>query len=86
MTTRERFEWSGKLARAAKAGKVNKEPVFKLPAGVVPLSNNSRRNEIIAMMPLFNAHGLDPNWVEPDGLKVQEFFDTLHEVYVTAKP
>ena len=38
------------------------------------------------MMPLFNAHGLDPNWVEPDELKVQEFFDTLHEVYVTAEP
>ena len=55
-------ERSGKLARAAvKAGKVDKEPVFKLPAGVVPLRNNSRRNEIIAMTPLFNAHGLDPN-------------------------
>ena len=38
------------------------------------------------MMPLFNAHGLDPNWVEPDELKVQEFFDTLHEAYVTDEP
>ena len=38
------------------------------------------------MMPLFNAHGLDPSWVEPDALKVQEFFDTLHEVYVAAEP
>ena len=44
-----------------KAGKVDKEPVLKLPAGMVPLSNNSHRNEIIDMMPLFNAHGLDPN-------------------------
>ena len=64
-------EWSGKVATAAaKAGKVVKEPVFRLPAGVVPLSNNSRRSEIIAMIPLFNAHGLDLNWVEPDELKV----------------
>ena len=62
-------EQSGKLARApAKAGKFVKEPIFKLPAGVVPLSNNSRRSKIIAMMPLFNAHGLDTNWVEPDEL------------------
>ena len=64
-------ERSGKVARAAaKAGKVVKEPVFRLLAGVVPLSNNSRRFKIIAMMPLFNAHGLDPRWVEPDALKV----------------
>ena len=55
-------ERSGKVARAAaKAGKVDKEPVFKLPTGVVPLSNNSCRSDIIAMMPLFNAHGLDPS-------------------------
>ena len=54
-------ERSGKAARAAaKAGKVAKGPLFKLPAGVVPLSNNSRRNDIITMMPDFNAHGLDP--------------------------
>ena len=80
-------EQSGKVARAsAKAGKVDKEPVFKLPAGVVLLSNNSLRSEIIAMMPLFNMHGLDPSWVAPDELKVQEFFDTLHEGYVTAEP
>ena len=80
-------ERSGKAARAAaKAGKVAKEPVFKLPAGMVPLCNNSRRSEIIAMMPLFNTHGLDPTWVELDELKVQEFFDTLHEAYIAAEP
>ena len=38
------------------------------------------------MMPLFNAHGLDPNWVKPDELVVQEFFDTLHEIYITDEP
>ena len=37
------------------------------------------------MMPHFNAHGLDPSWVKPDELKVQEFFDTLHKVYVAAE-
>ena len=37
--------------RAAKAAKVAKGPLFKLPAGVVPLSNNSRRTDIISMMP-----------------------------------
>ena len=80
-------EQSGNVARAsAKAGKVDKEPVIHLPAGVVPLSNNSRRSEIIAMMPLFNAPGLDPSWVEPDELKVQEFFDTLHEAYIADEP
>ena len=80
-------ERSGKVARAAaKAGKVDKEPVFKLPTGVVPLSNNSRQSDIIAMMPLFNAHGLEPSWVEPDELRVQEFFDTLHEAYIAAEP
>ena len=57
-----KVERSGK---AAKAGKVAKGPLFGLPAGVVPLSNNSRRNDIIAMMPEFNAHGLVPTWVEP---------------------
>ena len=36
-------ERSGKAARAgAKAGKPARGPLFKLPAGVVPLSNNSR--------------------------------------------
>ena len=65
-------ERSGKAARAAaKAGKVAKGPLFKLPVGVVPLSNNSRRIDIIAMMSYSNAHGLDPNWAEPDELQVQ---------------
>ena len=59
-----------RTGRAVKAGKAVKGPMFGLLAGVVPLSNNSRRNEIIAMMPIFNAHGLDPRWVEPDGLVV----------------
>ena len=69
-----KVERSGK---AAKADKVAKGPLFGLPAGVVPLSNNSRRNDIIAMMPEFNAHGLVPNWAESPEDQVQEFFDTL---------
>ena len=82
-----KVERSGKAARAAaKANKVAKGPLLKLPAGVVPLSNNSRRTDIIAMMPDFNAHGLDPSWVEPEEIQVQEFFDTLHEGYVTDEP
>ena len=48
-----------------------------MPAGVVPLSNNSRQTDIIAMMPDFNAHGLDPSWAEPEVEWVQEFFDNL---------
>jgi hypothetical protein len=32
---------------------------FRLPAGVIPLCNNSALTSIIAMMPVFNAHGLD---------------------------
>lgn len=58
MDSNGRAERSGK---AAKAGKVVKGPLFGLLAGVVPLSNNSRQTDIIAMMPDFNAHGLDPN-------------------------
>ena len=38
------------------------------------------------MMPDFNAHGLDPSWVEPEEIQVQEFFNTLHEGYITAEP
>ena len=80
-------EQSGKAARAAvKACKVAKEPVFKLPAGVVLRYNNSCRSEIIAMIPFFNTHGLDLSWVELDELQVQEFFDTLHEGYITTEP
>src|SRR3954470_13222478 len=52
--------------------------------GVVPLCNNSRRSEIIAMMPDCNAHGPVPSWREPSAVDVQQFFDTLIEVYVNA--
>ena len=80
-------EWTDKVARAAaKAGKVAKGPLFGLLEGVVPLSNNSRRNNIIAMMPEFNVHGLVPNCAEPPEDQVQEFFDTLYEGYVTTEP
>ena len=38
-------EQTGKVARAAaKAGKVLKGPLIRLPMGVVPLCNNSRRS------------------------------------------
>ena len=62
-----RAEWTGK---ATKAGKAIKGPLFGLPAGVVPLSNNSHQSAIIAMMPDFNAHGLDLAWAEPPAEKV----------------
>ena len=52
---------AARTCKAAKAGKVAKGPFFGLLAGVVPLSNNSRQSDIIAMMPEFNAHGLVPN-------------------------
>lgn len=55
-------ERSSKAVRAAvNADKVVKGPLFKLSARVVPLCNNSCRFDIIAMMPDFNAHGLDPS-------------------------
>ena len=34
------------------------------------------------MMPDFNAHDLDPLWVDPKAEEVQEFFDNLSEKYV----
>ncbi|KAI4997092.1 hypothetical protein ZWY2020_052434 [Hordeum vulgare] len=37
---------------------------FKLPAGIVPLCNNSVVSSIVAMMPLCSAHGLDNTWDE----------------------
>ena len=49
--------WAERSGKAAKAGKVVKGPLFGLPAGVVPLRNNSRQTDIIAMMPDYNAHG-----------------------------
>ena len=62
--------WAERTVRAAKTGKAVKGPLFGLPAGVVPLSNNSRRSAIIAMMPDFNTHGLNPSWAEPPTNKV----------------
>ena len=53
--------WAERSGKAAKAGKVVKGPLFGLPAGVVPLSNNSRQTDIIAMMPDCNAHGHVPS-------------------------
>ena len=75
-----------RTGRAVKAGKAVKGPLFGLPAGVVPLSNNSHQSDIIAMMPDFNAHGLDPAGAEPPVGRVQEFFDTLSEAYVREEP
>ena len=65
--------------KATKSGKVVKGPLFGLPSGVVPLSNNSWQAEILAMMPPFNTHGLDPAWVEPPAHEVEEFFTNLVE-------
>ena len=48
------------------------------------MCNNSRRSEIITMMPDCNAHGPVPSWEEPKDEDVQQFFDTLIEVYVNA--
>ena len=59
-------ERSGKAARAAtNVGKPARGPLFKLPAGVVPLCNNSSRSDIISMMLEFSTHCLIPNWDEP---------------------
>ena len=91
LSARREPRWQGRAVRQGREGsrkgrQGRKGPLFKLPAGVVPLSNNSRRTDIIAMMPDFNAHGLDPSWVEPEEIQVQEFLDTLHEGYVTTEP
>ena len=75
-----------RAGKAAKAGKAVKGPLFGLPAGVVPLSNNSRQTDIISMMPDFNTHGLDPNWPDPEEDRVREFFDTLVEGYLREEP
>ena len=83
MNREGKVERSGK---AVKAGKVVKGPLFGLPAGVVPLSNNSRQTNIIAMMPDCNAHGPVQNWAPPLEEQVQEFFDGLAEVYVRNEP
>ena len=60
-----REDWAERPGKAAKAGKVIKGPLFGLPAGVVPLSNNSRKTDIIAMMPDCNVHGPVQNWAPP---------------------
>jgi hypothetical protein len=52
---------------------------FRLPQRIVPLCNNSSLSRIITMMPLLNAHGLDPTWVEPSEERVRDFFDNLVE-------
>nr|XP_040258434.1 nucleolar and coiled-body phosphoprotein 1-like [Aegilops tauschii subsp. strangulata] len=63
-----------------KADKTDKaDKPLRLPAGVIPLCNNSAQTTIIAMMPVFKAHGLDQNWAEPDAERVQEFFNNLSE-------
>ena len=38
------------------------------------------------MMPDFNAHGLDPAWVEPPAEKVKEFFNNLLGEVVCDEP
>jgi hypothetical protein len=69
-----------KADKTDKADKTEKaDKPLKLPAGVIPLCNNSALSSIIAMMPVFNAHGLDQTWAEPDMERVQEFFDNLSE-------
>ena len=75
-----------KTDRAAKAGKVIKGPLFGLPLGVFPLSNNSCKSAILNKMPAINAHGLQPSWVEPPAHEVQEFFDNLSKDYDHDEP
>nr|XP_045087429.1 translation initiation factor IF-2-like [Aegilops tauschii subsp. strangulata] len=76
---------AGGVERTGKAVKVGGS-LFGLPAGVVPLSNNSCQTSINAMMPDFNVHGLDPTWAEPEVERVQAFFDNLSERYVRDEP
>nr|XP_020167124.1 fibrous sheath CABYR-binding protein-like [Aegilops tauschii subsp. strangulata] len=80
-----RVERTGKAEKTGKAAKAGKS-LFGLPAGVVPLRNNSCQTAIIAMMSVFNAHGLDPTWAEPQAELVQAFFDNLSERYVHDEP
>ena len=63
----------GRVERTGRAGKANKTvkgPLFGLPPGVFPLSNNTCQAAILKMMPVFNAHGLDPSWVAPPACEV----------------
>ena len=83
MNREGKVERSGK---AVKAGKVVKGPLFGLPAGVVPLSNNSCQTDISAMMPDCNAHGPVQNWAPPPEEQVEEIFHSLAEIYVRKEP
>ena len=79
-----RVERTGKAEKTGKAAK--SDSLFELPAEVVPLSNNSCLTAIIAMMPVFNVHGLDSTCAEPKAELVQVFFDKLSERYVHDEP
>ena len=57
---------------------------FLLPRSVVPLCNNSSLDQIRAMMPLCDSHGIAPTWQEPADDVVRDFFDGLVEVPVRA--
>ena len=59
---------------------------YKLPAGIIPLCNNSAQSSVIAMMPSCNAHGLDKTWAEPPAARVQEWFDTSSEKTIRKEP
>ena len=75
-----------RTGRAAKAKKTIKGPLFGLPPGVFPLSNNTCQAAILKMMPVFNTHGLDPSWFASLTCKVQEFFDNLSEDFEREEP
>ena len=49
------------------------------------MSNNSHLTEIIAMMPAFNTHDLDPTRAEPKAELVQQFFDNLSKGSIHAE-
>ena len=75
-----------RTGKAAKSGKVIKVPLFGLPLGVVLLRNNNRQGDILAMMQVFNAHGIDPARVEPPLREVEEFFGSLVKELDHAEP
>ena len=78
---------AGEAEKTDKGDKTSKaDNPFRLPAGVVRLSNNSCLTSIIAMMPVFNAHCLDQTWAEPDAAWVQEFFDNLSKRPIREEP
>ena len=59
---------------------------YKLPASIIPMCNNFALTSVIAMMPVFNAHGLDQTWAKLDAARVQEFFDSLSERPIHEEP